>query len=146
MITAQVQFTDRVEAVAELERARYQNRGWTLSSAVGQVSGPESSVTVSLTAPTSLTWHWAATDYRLMTVVAGEGRVSLSNQWFTVGSKISIAAIPDDGVKFLAWEGAPPGSETTNPLTLTMDAPYSLTALFVRTGDPSLVSEWQTLG
>ncbi|MEK6798093.1 MAG: hypothetical protein AABZ12_03945 [Planctomycetota bacterium] len=50
---------------------------------------------------------------------------------YRTGASVKVTATADAGSSFLGWSGnVPPGSETVNPLTVTMDADRTITARY----------------
>ncbi|HUK64001.1 MAG TPA: hypothetical protein VLV15_11725, partial [Dongiaceae bacterium] len=70
-----------------------------------------------------------------LTTLGSHGTVQRSpNQSvYTLGTPVTLTAVPDTGYSFSGWSGAvPTGHETDNPLSITMDQNRTLTALFLR--------------
>jgi hypothetical protein len=70
----------------------------------------------------------APTTYALTTSVSGSGSVSGGGN-YGAGSTATVTATPGSGHAFAGWQGALSG--TANPASITMDAPKSVTAVFV---------------
>ena len=70
----------------------------------------------------------APTTYALTTSVSGSGSVSGGGN-YSAGSTVTVTATPGSGHAFAGWQGALSG--TANPASITMDAPKSVTAVFV---------------
>ncbi|MBN1675890.1 MAG: chitobiase/beta-hexosaminidase C-terminal domain-containing protein [Kiritimatiellae bacterium] len=113
----------------ETNGTRYACAGWT---GTGSVPAGGSSNTVSFTIATNsiLTWQWGTE--RLLTVAAsGNGTVDLDDGWYTNGALVSLTALPGSNAVLANWTGdVPGGSETDNPLALTMDQARAVTANF----------------
>ena len=93
-----------------------------------------------ITVVTTQKWTWT-TDFLLTTVINGSGHIDLDpapdGNWYTNGQSVTLTAVPEgDGVTFAGWSGDASGS--TNPLTITMDSPKTVTANFVAPGDVDL--------
>ena len=94
-------------------------------------SGPLSQVIVVQTQNTSYIASFA-TQYYLTMSAGGGGSVSPTSGWKSRGSIVKIAATPPTGYIFSNWTGSGTGSfsGTTNPVSITMDAPISEAATF----------------
>jgi hypothetical protein len=70
-------------------------------------------------------------DFDLIITVTGEGEVSVSPDAaiYAKGTVIELTAFPSAGWSFRSWSGDASGPE--NPLTVTMDAPRTITAVFI---------------
>ena len=98
----------------------------------------------SVTVPSSATTYTASftTQYLLTTAVSpsGSGTVtanpSATNNWYNSGQSVQVTASPGTGYSFSSWSGSLSGS--TNPGSVTMSAPRSVTANF--TAIPETVS------
>lgn len=101
---------------------------------VGTGSAPEIGYTntVSFTARSALsevTWLWDR-QYLLTSGANGQGRVFGNRGWYSTGNGARLTAVPDVGSSFLYWQGDATG---TNPsITVTMSAPRSVSAVFVK--------------
>ena len=64
------------------------------------------------------------------------GSVSPSSGWHDAGSKVTISASPSSGYRFDRWVGSGSGSYTgaSSSARITMNAPITETAYFVKTG------------
>ncbi|RKY17926.1 MAG: hypothetical protein DRP63_02880, partial [Planctomycetota bacterium] len=112
---------------------RFVCTGWT---AVGSdlTSGVEQSFTFTISGDTAINWLWR-TEHRL--TVKGEplgaGTVSVSpssgDDYYAEGAGVTLEAQPAAGYSFAYWKGDATG--TDNPLTLTMNAPKEVVAVFV---------------
>ncbi|MBM3149383.1 MAG: hypothetical protein FJZ88_05055, partial [Chloroflexi bacterium] len=86
-----------------------------------------------ITAPSSSTTYTAnfATQYSLTTAASpsGDGTVTPSGtSWHNSGQTVSVSATASSGYNFTGWSGDLTGS--TNPSSLTMNGPKSVTAQF----------------
>ncbi|WP_158551364.1 Ig-like domain-containing protein [Rhodohalobacter sp. SW132] len=77
-----------------------------------------------------------AEEYTLNLDVEGQGFIEASpdRTLYDEGEEVTLTAVPDDGWRFLAWQGDLEGSE--NPETLIMDADKNVTSVFSRIGAP----------
>jgi uncharacterized repeat protein (TIGR02543 family) len=88
-----------------------------------------------VTVPTSSVTYTAnfSTQYSLTTTASpsGGGTVSPSGaNWYNSGQSVSVSATANAGYSFSSWTGDQIGS--TNPISLTMGGPKSLTANFIQ--------------
>ena len=101
----------------------------------GSTASPRS-FTVSAPATYTLEWN---TEYRLSRGVAGSGTVSGTDGFYAPGTTVSLTATPSAGYQFSSWSGGATG--TTNPLSLVMNAPKTVTANFTqRTAQVNIAS------
>jgi len=115
--------------VPDVSGKRYSCIGWNGSGSVPS-SGTGTSVVVTLNTNSVLTWQWL-TEYFLDTTAGAHGSVNVGDGWHTNGAPVVITATADYGYRLLAWNGdVPVGMETYNPLTVTMDRPRTITAVF----------------
>jgi len=113
----------------ESNGVRFVCRGWT-GTGSAPPAGADNEVTFLLETNSTLTWLWT-TNYLLDTEVAGPGIVDVRDSWYTNGAVVTLTATPYDGHAFSEWQGdVPPGQETNNPLTIVVDGPMNLTAVF----------------
>ena len=63
---------------------------------------------------------------------SGPGLVDRPGAWYTNGAAVTVTATPSNGCVFAGWTGDVPAAFTNaNPVTLTMDVPRQITAIFV---------------
>jgi hypothetical protein len=93
--------------------------------------------TDTVTAPGTSATYTAAfvTEYQLTTAAGAGGTVS-PGDYFAVGSDATITATPSAGYYFVNFTGAT--TSTSNPLTLSMTGPESITANFAALTVPTL--------
>ena len=103
----------------------------------GLAAGTDTTVTFAITEDTTITWQWR-TEHKLSVEVepAGAGSVTVvgggdPNGYHAEGDTVELQATAAAGFSFLRWEGDASG--TDNPLTVTMDAPKSVKAVFTDT-------------
>ncbi|HEX2980156.1 MAG TPA: hypothetical protein VHO48_07820 [Anaerolineaceae bacterium] len=74
--------------------------------------------------------------YTLATNVQGKGHIDRNpaKSTYTFGEQVQVRATPDSGWVFAGWTGALSG--TANPATLAMDGNKTVTAIFIREGEP----------
>ncbi|HYQ85629.1 MAG TPA: T9SS type A sorting domain-containing protein, partial [Bacteroidota bacterium] len=82
---------------------------------------------------TTFTANFKTQYYLTMTANAG-GTVIPPSGWFTNGQNVTLTALPDTRYNFNVWSGTGPASYTgyQNPVTLTIGAPTSEIASFIR--------------
>lgn len=113
--------------------------GWTFSVSEGGESvtkdeGDESAALV--TYPGGMCkweWHFAVSN-RVQAAIQGSGTVTIPNEgWVLKGEQVTVSAVPEAGSRFLCWTGDTDGLSDVESATivLTMDAPRTLTAVFV---------------
>ncbi len=118
------------------------NSSHTLSTTATQTSGSTQYVftqwnntatqtqTITATGPTTYTASFT-TQYFLTTTAGAGGSITPSSGFYNVGTPVTVTAVPGSGNQFTGFSGALSG--TTNPQTLTMSAPQSVTANFAGT-------------
>ena len=140
--------TLQVPALVETNGTRYLCTGWAGAGSV-PASGATTSTTFALMTNSVLTWNWSTNQYQLTVAVTGQGTVSVTNAWYAPGTVTNLTAMPGSNFFFLRWLGNLPACTATNPtLTVTMDRPRTLTALFAFNGNTaaSLAGDWNTYG
>lgn len=104
---------------------QYACTGWIGTGSV-PATGTSNAVAVTLTQDSSITWLWQ-TNYWLEAVTSGQGQVVGGDVWAATDSQIGLTAVPETGWLFMGWSGDAAG---TNDVTLLMDEPKSVTAVF----------------
>ena len=103
--------------------------GWAGTGDVA-ATGSTSQAVFTLNRDSSLTWQWR-TDYYLDTDGGAYGTVDVGDGWHTNDSVVTVTAAPDTGYDFAGWVGDVPAvSSASNPVTLTMDRPRTITATY----------------
>lgn len=95
-------------------------------------SGATTAVSFTLLSNSSITWNWQQ-QYQLSVAInpPGAGTVTPADgSWHDANAVIAVQAFENTGWAFDSWSGDLTGS--VNPSNLTMDAPKSVTANFVR--------------
>jgi len=107
---------------------QYMCTGWTGSGSV-PLSGPGTNVSITVTNASSLAWN-GVTQFLLTAVSAdANGGVTATNGWYDAGTPgVTLTATGSNGYYFANWSGTL--SSTNNPLVLTLDQAYTLTAHF----------------
>ena len=140
--------TIQVPAMVETNGTRFLCSGWTGSGSV-PANGTTTSATFTLLTNSVLTWNWQTNQYQLSVAISGQGTVNTTNAWYTPGAGASLTATPGSNYFFVRWLGNLPVCTATNPtLTLTMDQPRTLTAVFAFNGSTvaPLAGDWTTFG
>jgi hypothetical protein len=70
----------------------------------------------------------------VMITPEGSGTVSSGNDTYDIGANVTLTATPADGYVFDHWEITGSDNVTPNPVTITMDADKSVTAVFTVLG------------
>jgi len=116
------------------EGTRHVCSGWTGTGSV-PASGSTNSTNFTITQDSSITWNWR-TQYLLTKQVLppGNGAVNAnpSGNYYYAGADVELTPAAESGYLFSHWQGdIPAGHETDNPLAISMDAPKTITAIFV---------------
>jgi uncharacterized repeat protein (TIGR02543 family) len=108
--------------------------GYTFSGWAGDITGGTNPYNLVMTSPKSVTAQFTQNQYVLNVSVspAGSGVVSRSPEkaTYVYGETVTLTAQPALGYSFSGWSGD--GSGTSNPLTVTIDGPKSVTAQFTQ--------------
>jgi uncharacterized repeat protein (TIGR02543 family) len=103
------------------------------SNWTGDASGTNPSSSIVMTSPKSVTANWN-TQYYLTTAespdAGGNMTPSPPGNWFDSGENVPLSASAVNGYQFTGWSGSITG--TTNPTSINMDQPKSVTAHFGR--------------
>ena len=103
--------------------------GWTGTGSVPS-TGSTTSVVCNITQNSTLTWQWR-TEHFLDIETEGTGSVSHADGYIGNGTNVTLTATPGHWQTFENWSGDLPADQvTTNPVTLLMDQPRTLTAHF----------------
>ncbi|MBN1676131.1 MAG: VCBS repeat-containing protein, partial [Kiritimatiellae bacterium] len=106
--------------------------GWTGTGAIPATGTATNTGPVTLTQNSRVSWQWQVR-YRLETAAGAGGSIVDASGWYEAGSNVSVSATASSGHHFVQWTGdVPGGSETSNPLALTLDQARSVTASFAR--------------
>ena len=104
----------------------YEFTGWS-----GDASGMTNPVNITMDADKTVTANFSPIQ-RTLTINATNGSVSTnpnpSGGAYNDGTSVTLTATPDAGYQFDGWSGDASG--TTNPLSITMDADKTITAMF----------------
>ena len=109
------------------------SEGWRFDHWEGDVTGTTNPVTLRIKSALSVTAVFTATQpptCTLTTGVIGNGTVDppVGTYTYNENEVVTVTAIPDTGWQFDHWEGGAAGTE--NPLSLTITADTSVTAVF----------------
>lgn len=114
---------------------QYVCTGWSGTGSV-PTSGSSSSVTFTISSPSSITWNWK-TQYQVsFTVSPSKGGLASpsTSAYYDAGSKLSINATANSGYAFWAWSSSSPLITFTNSssasTTATINGPGAITATF----------------
>jgi hypothetical protein len=109
---------------------------WHFTEWSGDLTTTTNPAALTMDSAKTVTAHFALNAYTLtIETTSTMGTVSASPESSTYphGSVVTLTATPKSGYRFVRWEGdIPPGSETTNPLTLTLTENRTVRAVFVR--------------
>jgi formylglycine-generating enzyme required for sulfatase activity len=105
------------------------NKGYSFTNWLGDLSGSTNPATLVMDADKSVTVGFAAKTYSL-TVTTGDGSVTKKpdKASYNHGETVTLEAAPNAGYSFTNWSGDL--SDSTNPVTLVMDADKSVSAGF----------------
>ena len=105
--------------------------GWTFDHWTGDLSGSTNPESLYMDGPKSVTAVFTQDAYTLTVNVTGNGSVDLdpAGGSYTYGETVDLTANADPGWTFDHWTGDLSGS--TNPESLYMDGPKSVTAVFI---------------
>ena len=123
--------------------SRYECLGWEWEDAKGgSGSGETVSTTVDVQADLTFTWKWSGIQRKLTARSGGYGSVAWDGEeWYDDGTVVSLTAVPAAGCTFVCWAGEFDYSNDANKsaaLTLTMDRPREVVALFQGTAPRTL--------
>ena len=111
---------------------RYSCTGWT-ASGNDPLSGTTNSVTMTLTNDATFTWLWD-TNFMLSVSSVPGGHVLPEGGWQSIGAVVELAATASNGYSFAYWDGdtnaITAGAATSTVVSVTVDAPILLTAIF----------------
>jgi len=130
--------TDSIPRVAEqTATARYYLAGWSVTNEAGtQIAGDITTQAV-FTVNTNLTliWNWTNQWYLTSSAAANGGLQTDMSGWYTHGAQVALTATAAQDYAFSSWSGAgvPTGSNSVNPLVVTMDQARAVQAVFVST-------------
>jgi uncharacterized repeat protein (TIGR02543 family) len=104
--------------------------GWNFESWSGDTTTSSNPLELVMDKNYSVTANFVKQVVNLSTSVdpIGGGTVSPENGSYDYGSSVEVSATPSDGWQFVSWAGDT--TVSTNPLTVTMDNDYELTAQF----------------
>ncbi|TVZ56903.1 putative repeat protein (TIGR02543 family)/predicted secreted protein (Por secretion system target) [Lutibacter sp. Hel_I_33_5] len=116
----------------------YQFNGWS-----GDATGTTNPLTITMDADKNITAMFIKTQ-RTLTIVETNGTITVNPTPTTItgnsgtfddGTVVTLTPVPDSGYEFSHWTGDFAGTgntNTTNPLTITMDADKNVTAVFAK--------------
>ena len=118
--------TNSVTSPDTVGTTQYVCTGWALAGN-DPATGTNVNVVLTLTNHATLTWLWT-TNYHLDPVSGPGGSINQAADWYEKGDVVSITATASDHYHFTNWTGSV--TSLANPLELTMNAAYSITANF----------------
>ncbi len=122
---------------------QYVCTGWSGAGSV-PLSGATTSVVVTVTNASTLTWNWLPESYQIMVTAGPNGGVSGTSGWYSAGSLLTNTVTPSNGYHFAGWTGnVPPANTNDTTLVLAVDQARSITANFainMYTITPTVVS------
>ena len=141
----------KVDAYADDgQPTRYKCIGWTGTGDVPATGGTNDMGPISLTQDSSITWNWQ-TQYKLTVTSIGSGSATVTDvtdgEWegdyVEEDATAKITASPASGYVFDHWQDAT-GTDlgSTNPLTITVDGPKTITAVFRKAVTPTADFTW----
>lgn len=97
--------------------------GWKFTGWSGDVTSPDNPLTVTVTDNLSITAEFEPDGYSLSVTVEPEGygmvAINPIKDFYSLGEKVTLTAIPLDEWSFLGWGGDIEGSETSIVVTVT---------------------------
>jgi hypothetical protein len=128
----------------ETNGIRYVCIGWTGTGSV-LASGTDTQCVFAIDRNSTLVWRWSA-QYWLEPRSQPGGCVDPCSGWLSTGAVVTVTATPSNGYDFVEWYGdLDPTNRALNPLTVHMDGPRRLVAVF-RLRTPTLSGDWPTFG
>lgn len=114
----------------------FQFSGWS-----GALSGLTNPATITMDGDKSVAATFSIIQYALTVNINGSGNVTLNppGGTYDAGTVVTLTASADVDFQFAGWTGALSGS--SNPATLTMDSPKSVTAVFTPIGGGEVTHE-----
>lgn len=112
--------------------------GWT-----GDITSVSDTLTLTMTGNVSLTATFGINQYPINLTISGGGSVNKvpDQALYNHGTSVTLTAVPYTSWNFLGWTGDT--TTSSNPITLLMEAPVNITALF--TGNDFLSVSPETL-
>ena len=130
--------TDSIPQVAEQTATmRYFLTGWLATNGAGTVIASDVTTQAVFTVSTNtwLIWLWTNQYYLATASGANGGLLQDMTGWYTNGIKVSVTATAAQNYAFASWTGpgVPVGSNSVNPLVVTMDQARTIQASFYST-------------
>jgi hypothetical protein len=121
---------------------QYVCKGWTRAGSVPASGTTTNTGMFALTNDCSVVWLWA-TNYWLHIDRIGSGSVSTSDVWIAKGTNVQVIATPGNYFSLGNWQGQTNGCTTSsNRITVAMDQPRNLVAVFVAEMATNAVPKW----
>ncbi|RKY18038.1 MAG: hypothetical protein DRP63_02725, partial [Planctomycetota bacterium] len=141
----------RVDAYADDgQPTRYKCTGWTGTGDVPASGDTNDTGSVTLTQDSSITWQWQ-TQHKVSVMSIGSGSATITGvtggewegEYVEDGATAEITATPDVGNVFDHWQDAAGVNlGNANPLSVTVDEPKTITAVFRKAVTPSAGFTW----
>lgn len=127
----------RYAAGTHVQLTAFSDAGWSFGAWQGDAKGTNAQTTVVMDGDKSITAVFEQDAYLLERSVSGSGSVIADPEQpaYSSGSVVELTAVADVGWSFSEWRGD--ATSTHNPLTLTMDGPKALVAVFVDNTPPA---------
>lgn len=112
------------------------NPGWVFSGWTGALSGDENPASLEVNADLVVSALFAQQAYSVSVAQDGQGVVNVTPAGpYLYGSSVTVSAIPEDGWRFVGWDGDLSG--TSNPAQVSIDDSKIIVAIF-REGNQSV--------
>jgi len=117
----------------EVELLATADTGWVFSGWLGDVTGDQNPVKLTIDSQKVVTATFTQQVYQLAVNINGSGRVTQNPAQanYVHGETVTLTAEPLGNALFTRWEGDVTG--TANPITVTMDGNKQVTAVFTQT-------------
>ena len=129
--------TDSIPQVAEQTAgSRYFLTGWSVTDGVGAVIASDITTQAVFTVNTNvwLTWVWTNQYFLVTTSGLNGGLLQDMTSWYASGAQVMLTATAAQNNAFSSWSGnVPTGSNSVNPLVVTMDQARTIQSVFVST-------------
>ncbi len=124
--------------------------GYRFVSWVGSLPSDSESISIEMTCTKDVTAVFIRIAYPLAAGIApGESGTAVlepaqPDEGYSMGTEVTITALPDKGYRFSHWSGAVSGSE--NPITIIMDSGKQLNANFTKVPLLQRIWWWIVIG
>lgn len=117
-------------AITAFPESGYQFDRWLIN---GTITSTENPITILMDANYAITAYFTTVQTHTLTIqttTGGTTSPSPGTYVYPHGEKVSVRAVPDSGYMFDRWVLSNDTTSTRNPITLTMDADYTIAAYF----------------